>query len=219
MRVGGNLWTGIDHAIHSCVDPVARGAGCLRGNVESLDRAPNEFAVRGGLDRHHREFLGREAAAEIASLDDLSVRDRPIASDYCAVARHALLRWNPEKPCSLVHERNAPRCARVAKNGEGHPNRPAASRHHQTPFRIGVDGNDANVVPIGLEFIGENAGERGADMLSHLGANDIDANDAVRVDAVPDGRLEDARRRHHGRIHCRRRAREAERAIRARHAD
>ena len=108
------------------------------------------------------------------------------------------MRRNAEKPCALIHERDASGGARAAEDRESHPDRPAAARHHQTPFRIGVDGDDPHLVPIGLEFIGENAGKRGADMLAHLGADDVDGDDAVPVDAVPDGRLEGARRRRHG---------------------
>ena len=92
-----------------------------------------------------------------------------------AVARHALMRRNAEKLRALVHEGDASGGARAAEDRESHPNRPAAARHHQTPFRVGIDGDDPHLVPIGLEFIGENAGERGADMLTHLGADDVDA--------------------------------------------
>ena len=68
--------------------------------------------------------------------------------------------------------------------------RTAAARHHDAPLRIGVDGVDAHVVPVGFEFVGEDAGERRADMLAHLGADDVDGHDAVAVDAVPDSRIE-----------------------------
>ena len=51
---------------------------------------------------------------------------------------------------------------------------------------------DAHLAPVGLELVGEDAGERGADVLAHLGADDVDGDDAVAIDAVPDGRLERA---------------------------
>ena len=43
--------------------------------------------------------------------------------------------------------------------------------------------NDADLVPIHLEFVGEDAGERRADMLAHLGADDVDGDLPIAVDA------------------------------------
>src|SRR6202035_3154982 len=70
----------------------------------------------------------------------------------------------------------------------------AATGHHDTPFRVGVDGSDPNLVPIGLKLIGDDASERGANMLPHLGADDVDGHHPVSVDAVPDTRFKRARR-------------------------
>ena len=68
--------------------------------------------------------------------------------------------------------------------------RPAAAGDHQTPLGIGVDHVEPHLVPVRFELIGENTGERGSDMLSHLGADDVDGHHSLAVDAVPDGRLE-----------------------------
>ena len=50
--------------------------------------------------------------------------------------------------------------------------------------------DDTDLVPIGLKLIGEDAGQCRADMLAHFGADDVDGDDARRVDAEPDRRLE-----------------------------
>ena len=78
---------------------------------------------------------------------------------------------------------------------------------------------DPHLVPIGLELVGEDAGERGADMLAHLGADDVDGDDAVAVDAIPDGRLERALRGRRRGVPPRVRPCETEGEPRAGHAD
>ena len=54
-------------------------------------------------------------------------------------------------------------------------------------LEFGID--DPYLVPVGLELVGHDAGERGADMLAHFGAFDVDGHSAIAVDAVPDGRF------------------------------
>ena len=107
-----------------------------------------------------------------------------------AVARRALLRGNAEKLCSHLYEGDAPSGARPAEYGKGLPDRPAAAGDHRTPLGVGVDRVEPHLVPVGLEFICENTGERGSHVLPHFSADDVHGDDAVVIDAVPDGRLE-----------------------------
>ena len=53
--------------------------------------------------------------------------------------------------------------------------------------------DDADLLPVGFELVGDNAGQGGADVLAHLGPDDIDRHHAVRVDGVPEGGLEGGR--------------------------
>lgn len=70
------------------------------------------------------------------------------------------------------------------------------------PFRGGVDLRDLDLVPVGVHFVRDDAGEGGADMLAHFGADDVDVDRPVRSDGAPDIGLERGFRRH-GRRKCR----------------
>src|ERR1700758_1430461 len=77
-----------------------------------------------------------------------------------------------------------------AQNLETLPYRPAAAGDHLAPLRIGIDVNDCHLVPVGLQLVGDDAGERSTDMLAHFRPDDVDCYSAVAVDRIPDGRLE-----------------------------
>ena len=68
---------------------------------------------------------------------------------------------------------------------------------------------DAHLVPPDFEFVGQDAGERGPNVLAHLGADDVDRHDTVAVHREPQCRLERqagiAARNpaRHGRVHRR----------------
>ena len=100
------------------------------------------------------------------------------------------LRTDAEQFGAFFNQSNAACGARPAEHRETLPHRPTAAGNHLAPFRIGVDGDDFNFVPIGLQLVGHDAGERGTDMLAHLGANDVDRHRAAGIDAIPDGRFE-----------------------------
>lgn len=55
---------------------------------------------------------------------------------------------------------------------------------------MGVDVVQAHRLPIRLQLVGDDACQRGADMLAHLGLGDVDGDEAVMIDAIPEGRLE-----------------------------
>jgi hypothetical protein len=98
-------------------------------------------------------------------------------------------RGDTDKPGTLLHEGDASGGTGAAEDRKGHPDRPAPASHHETPFCIAVDGIKSNIVPIDLELVGQDAGKRRAHMLAHLGADDVDGDDPVAVDAIPDGGL------------------------------
>ena len=46
---------------------------------------------------------------------------------------------------------------------------------------------DADVVPVGTEFIGDNTCQRGTDVLPHLGLGDVNEDFAVTIHLEPNG--------------------------------
>src|ERR1700676_3494783 len=97
-----------------------------------------------------------------------------------------------EKLCPCIYKRDASGRTRTAENRKGLKHRGASARHHNPPLWIGVDGGDADLVPIGFEFVSEDTRERRAHMLAHLGADNIDGYDSVAADGVPDSWIERA---------------------------
>jgi hypothetical protein len=63
--------------------------------------------------------------------------------------------------------------------------------------------DNSHLAPVGLELVGHDASERGAHMLAHLGADDVDSQHAAAIHAVPDGRLEQVDRCDLGFAWCR----------------
>ena len=53
---------------------------------------------------------------------------------------------------------------------------------------------DAHLGPVGFQLIGDDSGDGRADVLAHLGADDVDGDDPLAVDVVPDGGAESAGR-------------------------
>ncbi|CAB5370617.1 unnamed protein product [Rhizophagus irregularis] len=133
-----------------------------------------------------------------------------------ATARGAIGRTGAEQLRARLDQGDATGGTRLAEHREGLPYRPAPARDHQAPFGVGIDMDDADLVPIGLQLIGEDARERGADMLAHFGADDVDGDDAGGIDAEPDRRFKLRPRggsggaAGHGRIDRRQHVRKAE---------
>lgn len=94
-----------------------------------------------------------------------------------------------EKFRALFDESDAAGGTGAAQEREALPHRPAAAGDHLTPFRIGIDVNDCHLVPVDLQLIGDDAGERGTDMLAHFRPDDVDGYSAVAADRIPDGRF------------------------------
>ena len=100
----------------------------------------------------------------------------PLRATHCGAAHAEQL-----APASISAMR--PGRAGVAVRRKALPHRPAAAGDHQAPLRIGIDVDDAHLAPVGFQLVGEDAGDGGADVLAHLGADDVDGDDAVAVDA------------------------------------
>src|SRR6202011_6410681 len=96
--------------------------------------------------------------------------------------------------CAFFDQRNAAGRARSAEQRETLPHGPTATCNHEAPLGIGVDGDDLHLVPVGLQLVCHDAGERGADVLTHLRANDVDCYRAAWIDSIPDGGFEEVAR-------------------------
>ena len=57
--------------------------------------------------------------------------------------------------------------------------------NHCAPLRNAVDLNDVHLVPVVLQFLGEDARQRGPDMLAKFGADGVDGDDTVEVNTEP----------------------------------
>ena len=180
----------IDHALDFGVDAVDGGAGRLLDDVERGDRLADQLALGDRLQRDLGELFGRVGLGEAAAADDVRVGDLLRAGDDLAVGGRAGCGIDAERFCAGLDQRHAAGGAGLAVERIGLPDGPASAGDHQAPLRIRVDVLDAHIFPRRFEFIGEDARERRADMLAHLGADDVDGDDAVRVDRIPLRRLE-----------------------------
>src|SRR5713101_6185868 len=90
-----------------------------------------------------------------------------------AVPRRATLWTDAEQLRAFLNQSNTASRTRSAEHREALPHRPTATGYHFAPFRIGVDFDDLQLAPIGLQLVGHDAGECGADMLSQLGADNV----------------------------------------------
>src|SRR5580693_6393352 len=122
--------------------------------------------------------------------NDIAIKDRSPIGVHRTVARRTTSRTDAEQFGAFFDQGNASSGARSAEHRETLPNRPTAPRYHFAPFRIGVDCDYTNLTLIGLQLIGHDAGERGADMLAHLGPGDVNSHLSAGIDAIPDGRFE-----------------------------
>src|SRR5579871_6211082 len=136
------------------------------------------------------ELLARERSPQITAGDDITVPDRPSSGVHGASTRRAHLGRDAEQPRAFLDQSNTTCRARPAEQRETLPNRVTAPGEHHAPFRIGVDSDDFDFVPIGLQFSGHDPAKRGTNMLPHLGANNIDRHRTTGTDAIPDGWLE-----------------------------
>jgi hypothetical protein len=181
-----DLRSRIDHACNFGVDAVAGAATGLGGNVYCGGVPADQPAVGRDLDRHLLQFVGRVGALEVAARDDVAIGNRCAARRHGAVARAAGSLVDAEQSRPFLDEGDASRRGGLAQRQETLPHRPAAAGDHEAPLRIGIDIVEPDLVPVGFEFIGDDPGERGADMLAHLRLGDADGDGSLVVDAVPD---------------------------------
>jgi CO dehydrogenase flavoprotein C-terminal domain len=80
-----------------------------------------------------------------------------------ALPRRATLRPDAEQFGAFFNRSDAASRARSAEHWETLPYRPTGAGYHHAPFGIGVDVDDAHLVPVGLQLVGDDAGERGTD--------------------------------------------------------
>src|SRR6266851_9058059 len=107
-----------------------------------------------------------------------------------AIPRRAILWTDGEQLRAFFNQSNTAGRACSAEHRKTLPHRPTAAGYHLAPFRIGVDFDDLHLAPIGLQLVGHDAGECGADMLSQLGADNVYSHRTAAIDAIPDGRFE-----------------------------
>ena len=128
-----------------------------------------------------------------------SMRRRAI--DRLAIARR--LRRASSAPG--FDQRHAAGGAGAPHRVEVHHRRPAAAgdrraEHRVVVFRIVADQVDAHVAPGSAQLFGDDLRHRAGDVLTHVGLADIDGDEAVFADRIPDagrvrrGRLRGARR-------------------------
>ena len=183
------FWPGMDHAGHLGIDAEDGAAIGLGRNVDGVHRLADQASFGDGLDRQGVHVLGCKTAGDPAACHDLAIGNRPSAGDNLARTRRARRRCNAQQLCPRLDQRDAPGRTSAAEDGEGLPYRPAAAGDHQAPFRIGVDMDDAHLVPIGLQFVGQDARQRRPDMLAHFRPDDVDRHHAIGSDAEPHGRF------------------------------
>ena len=179
---------GIDHPVHLGVDAEHGGAVNLAGDVARLDGFTDQAAFAGRLDGDRADLLLGEGLLD-AARDEFAIADFLVAADDLAGAGRTVARRNAHLRGARFDQRLAASGPGLRVEREGLPDRPAATGDHEAPFRVGVDMVDAHIRPVGLQLIGEDARERSADMLAHLGADDVDGDDAGAVDGEPFDRL------------------------------
>src|SRR6202011_5571139 len=86
---GRDLGTGVDHAFHYRVEPVASLSVGLRRDVECQRVSSDEAAFGRRLDRNLIELLGRVASPEVATRHDIAVGDRSSFGLHHALTRRA----------------------------------------------------------------------------------------------------------------------------------
>src|SRR6201987_2841173 len=126
----------------------------------------------------------------MAACHDIAIGDRLASAYDGAVACRTHAAIHAEKFRALFDQSDTTCGAGLAERHESLPHRPAAAGDHLAPLRIGIDVNDCHLVPVGLQLVGDNAGERSTDMMAHFCPDDVDGYSAVAVKRISDSRLE-----------------------------
>ena len=184
---------GVDHAGDLRVDAEHGRAIGLGGDVAGLELAADQPPLRGRLDGQGGQLLVREAGAQAALRDDVAVADRTLAGQDRTLAGDAGRGRDAEDLRAGLDEGDPPGGAGLAQEGIALPDRPGPAGDHQAPLGVGVDVDDADLVPVRLELIGDDAGQGRPDVLAHLGPDDVDGHDPLGVDGVPEAGLEGRR--------------------------
>ena len=186
----------VDHARQHRIDAVFRRAVGLRRNVDLRQILPDIDILIGGLERDRLEFVGAPALRDLAALDDIGERLRLVRRrmDHTRAARDALLRGRAHQARACLDQSDAAGGAGAAHRVEVHHRAPAAAgddraEHGVVELRIVADEIDAHVAPGGAEFLGDDLRHRAGDMLAHVGLADIDGDEPVRRDRIPDRRI------------------------------
>ena len=174
----------VDHALDPGVDAVDAGpAGLLRDVQRSRRRAHEPSRLR-RLDRERCEFGFVEDAIDFSGRHDLSEAHGRIAGDDAAVLGARGRRIDAEEARTGLRQGDAPGGAGSAEQFEVLPDRPAPAGDHEAPLRIAVHVLQAHRRPVRLEFVGDDARQRRADVLAHLRFGDAHGDDAIGVDRV-----------------------------------
>jgi hypothetical protein len=190
----------VDHPRQERVDAVFRRAVDLERNVELRQILSDQRVLVGGLQRDRLHLVGGvcfcESRVDLARFDDVAVADRlaALVVDHLRIDRDAIDRSGAEHRGARVDQRQAARGARAAHRVEVHHRAPAAAGDDGAEYGIRIfgivaDEVDAHMAPGGAEFLGDELGHRAGDVLAHVGLADIDGDDPVRPDAVPEPRI------------------------------
>ena len=93
-----------------------------------------------------------------------------------------------QQRCSCFREDGASRRTRLRQLSKRGVYRPRSAGHHVAPLGVGIHVSDPHTVPVSTQFVRNNLRQRGAHMLTHLGANDIDGHATLHIDLEPDNR-------------------------------
>jgi hypothetical protein len=159
----------------------------------------------GRLQHDRLQFVRGVGFRHLARLDDVGVADclARLRIGNAGIECYALARRDAEHACGGLDERHPPRGPRTAHGVEVHHRAPAAAGDNRAQHRVVVlgivaDEIDAHVAPGRAEFLGDDLRHRAGDVLAHVGLADVDRDDPVGADAVPDRGIVGRRSRRRG---------------------
>ena len=164
-------------------------------------RLPDDLVVRRVLARDVAEVIGVcEPSLDGRLREDLAVGDRPPGNAVGdpAVGRDGVFDVRPEERGSRLDKRDAARGTgaqqTVKLGGDAAAVHGVGEAVHGEVLGTSLRVVERHVLPVHLELVRHDLGERGADVLAHLGFHDMNGGMAIRHHREPDGRREGLRR-------------------------
>ena len=188
---------GVDHVGQERVDAELGLAGDLLGDVQARRPLADHAVVGRLLERDLLEVVLAEGLRDGHALDDLAVAERAAGGEMAhdAALGHALGGRDVPRRGGRVHQRQAGGGAGARERVEGPVHRPAAAGEHQAVLLVGRRIVDADVLPVRLQLLGDDLGQRRAHALPHLGLGDVHGHETVGGDGEHRAGIEGGRSR------------------------